>query len=250
MLLAVAWVSIRPGPAIVCALTIAVLLGAMSQAVTGFGFALVSAPVFVLALGASSGVRLGNMFSCMVSLIGVLSVRKVLDTKASGTLIAPALLVTPFAAMLARRLDRDVVMVAAGSITVLTVLVLWRGVRVAALHGRAGLVGAAATSATMNVLSGLSGPPIALYSVNAGWDPDYLRRVSQPYFLVLNLAAVASLGPVRLPLPVAVLMVGAGLVGFAGGRRLAPRLDPQLVRNAVLLVAGGGGLAAVIRGVF
>lgn len=243
-----AFTTLHPEAAVVGALALAILMGAVSAAVTGFGFSLVSAPMFILLLGAGHGVRLGNMFSCFVSAIGVWSVRRVMEPRTSATLIAPAMVVTPLAAVLVNRLDRNVVMITAGVITVVSVLIIWRGFRFPQLRGMPGLIAAASTSAAMNVLSSLSGPPIALYSVNAGWSPERLRRVSQPYFFLLNLAAVASLGPLLLPVPVAAVLVGCGVVGFVAGRRLAPRLDVDVVRRVVLMVAGAGGFAAVLRG--
>ena len=85
--------------------------------------------MFILLLGAGHGVRLGNMFSCFVSAIGVWSVRRVMEPRTAATLMVPALLVTPLAAMLVNRLDRNVVMVTAGVITVVSVLIIWRGFR-------------------------------------------------------------------------------------------------------------------------
>ena len=243
-----ALVSLHPGAAVITALVGAIVLGSFAQAVTGFGFALVSAPIFILALGPGHGVRLGNMFSCFVSAIGVWSVRRALEARTSATLVVPALITTPLAALLVVRLDRRVVTVTAGVITVISVLIIWRGIRFPRLRGGPGLVGAAVASAAMNVLSGLSGPPIALYSVNAGWDAERLRRVSQPYFLLLNLAAVISLGPVLLPPAVGAPLLISGVVGFVVGRLVSPRLDPVTVRTAILVVAGAGGVAAVLRG--
>jgi uncharacterized membrane protein YfcA len=97
----------------------------------------------------------------------------------------------------------------------------------------------------MNVVSGMSGPPVVLYAVNAGWPPDRARPTLQLYFLGLNSTALAVLGwPARLPLTV---LPGVA-VGLLLGAVLARRPSDGLVRWVTLIIAGVGSLLAVGRG--
>ena len=147
------------------------------------------------------------------------------------------------------RTSADTLSIAAGCITLLSVAALASGLRVRQLRGRGGAVIAGCVSATMNVIGGLSGPAVAMYGVNADWEPDRMRGTFQLYFLALNVVAVIALGPLR---------IGAGpgaraarrdrRSASATGHLLGRRLPAATVRRLVLLVAAGGGIAAIIRG--
>jgi len=102
----------------------------------------------------------------------------------------------------------------------------------------------------MNVIGGLSGPAVAMYGVNADWDPDRMRGTFQLYFLALNLVAVVALGPLRIGAPRAVLFASAIAIGFGVGHVLARRLSAAVVRRLVLAFAAAGGVAAILRGIF
>ena len=107
---------------------------------------------------------------------------------------------------------------------------------------------AGCVSATMNVIGGLSGPAVAMYGVNADWEPDRMRGTFQLYFLALNVVAVIALGPLRIGATRALVLLAAIAVGFGAGHLLGRRMPAETVRRLVLLVAAGGGIAAIVRG--
>ena len=57
-----------------------------------------------------------------------------------------------------------------------------------------GAVGTGITSAALNVIGGVGGPPVGLYAANAGWDPPESRASLQAFFLVQGIATVAVVG--------------------------------------------------------
>jgi uncharacterized membrane protein YfcA len=229
-------------------LTFAVAAGALAQAVTGLGFSLVCAPVMVLVLGPAIGVRLAHMCSVAVSTVGLVTHRAHVDVRAALGLLVPAIVITPLVVTIVHRTSTDTLSVVAGALTVLSVAALASGFRAPQLRGRGGAVIAGCVSATMNVMSGLSGPAVAMYGVNAEWEPDRMRGTFQLYFLALNIVAVIALGPLRIGLTRALVLLAAIAIGFTTGHLLGRRLPAQTVRMLVLLVAGAGGIAAIIRG--
>lgn len=229
-------------------LTFAVAAGALAQAVTGLGFSLVCAPVMVLVLGPATGVRLANMCSVAVSTVGLVTHRAHVDVRAALGLLIPAIVITPLVVTVVHRTSADALSVAAGCITLLSVAALASGLRVRELRGRGGAVIAGCVSATMNVIGGLSGPAVAMYGVNADWEPDRMRGTFQLYFLALNVVAVIALGPLRIGATRALVLLAAIAVGFATGHLLGRRMPAETVRRLVLLVAAGGGIAAIVRG--
>jgi hypothetical protein len=230
------------------AITAGVLAGAVTNRVTGLGFSLVCSPVMLLVLGPRDGVRLLNMVSVAVSLSNVSTGLRGVRWRDCALLMAAGVASTPAAAWVAHRVDERVLLVGAGLVTVASAVLLASGRVLPFVRGTRGAFGAGAVSATMNVVAGLSGPSVAMYGLNAGWTPEELRPTLQVYFLVLNLVAVASLGPVRPPAIVALGIVAAVAGALALGAQLARRVPAARFRVVVLTVVAAGGLVAVVRG--
>jgi len=222
--------------------------GAAAQAVTGFGFSLVAAPVLVLVVGPHASVRLLNLLAIGVN--GLMLAREWRATRLGQAtrLLVPAVVVTPLAAWAVHRTDPPVLSAVVGAVLVGTALVLLSGLRAEGLAGRRGALGAGAVSAAMNTASGVGGPAVALYALNAGWPPEMARPTLQVYFLGLNLLSLVALGPARLP-PLAGAGLAAAVVGgFAAGAVLSRRLRGEAVARAVLVLSLAGGAAALVHG--
>jgi uncharacterized membrane protein YfcA len=231
------------------AMVAAVGLGALSQQVNGFGFAIVCSPVFVLVVGAHDGVRFVNMLGVAISAATLAIVHRRVSWPDVARLGVPALLVlVPMTAVVHRSSPRVLGAVAGSSVLVVSV-VLATGVRAPRLRGRTGAIVAGATSGALNLVAGVSGPTVAMYAVNAGWDPAVFRATVQCYFLVLNAASVVALGPVAPP-PVLwpALAVALG-VGIVAGRYVAGRLSGDTARMSILSLSAIAGAVAVVRAV-
>jgi uncharacterized membrane protein YfcA len=224
---------------------LAVLFGAVAQAVTGFGFSLVSAPFLVAAYGAPAGVQLNLVLSIGLNLVLLVGGRRHLDARAAGRLLGPAVVATLLVGSLIRGSRDDRLTVAAGLLCLAGVVAVWRGRTLRRITGTAGTIVVGALSGAINVTAGIGGPPVVLFGTTAGWPPAVARPTLQAYFLGINVVAAATLGlPHRVPAPV----VAAGVGGLLLGRVVVQRLHPRHVRGLVLLVAAGGSLLAVVRG--
>lgn len=224
------------------------LLGAATNRVTGLGFSLVCSPVMLLVLGPRDGVRLLNMVSVVVTLTNVVTSWRGVRRRDCLLLLAAGVTCTPLAAWAAGRADDGVLLVGAGLVTIASAVLLATGRTLRIVRGDGGALGAGAVSATMNVVAGLSGPSVAMYGLNAGWSASEFRPTLQVYFLVLNAVAVASLGPVRPPGPLAVAIAVAVVAGYQLGRVASTRVPAARFRTVVLTVVVAGGLASVARG--
>lgn len=228
-------------PEILAALAVAA--GALAQWVTGIGFALVCAPFLVALLGPAEGVRAAIVLGIPLNIAMLLTSRRHLRPGDALLLLVPAALVMPLAGAAVRRTNPTALALAAGVLTIVAAGLLATGRRAARIHGRAGAVGAAVVSAAMNAIAAIGGPAVALYSINAGWQPEAARATLQAYFLGLNLITLAVLG-FAWPAPA----LGVGLVvGLAAGAALAGHVPVQAARVATLAVAGAGGCAAIGR---
>ena len=224
----------------------AVAAGALAQAVTGFGFALVCAPFLVALLGAPDGVRLTLVLSAVVDVVVLVPEARRVEAGTGALLVVPALAVVPPAAWAARHADARVLAVAAGTLIVAAAAVLAVGWRAPRLSGRAGAVCAGAISGAMNTIAGTGGPSMAMWAANAGWSVARARPTFQACFLLVNAAGLASLG--LPPLHLAGLPLLGLVAGVVAGAILARRLPEPAVRRAALTLAAAGGLAAIARG--
>ncbi len=223
----------------------AVMLGVVAQAVTGFGFSLVSAPFLVAAYDAPDGVQLNVALSVFVNVALLVGARRNVEWGTTVRLFIPAAVATVVVGLLVRGSDSGLVTVAAGALCLLGVAAVARGRPVRRLAGTTGTITVGALSGAINVTAGIGGPPVVLFGLAAGWAPVAARATLQSFFLGINLVALATLGlPDRLP----VLVVPGAVVGLLVGATVARRLPPEQVRRVTLLVAGAGSALAIARG--
>ncbi|MFE0465007.1 TSUP family transporter [Kitasatospora sp. NPDC058965] len=229
-------------------LALVVLVGASVQRMAGIGFALVSAPALALLLGASQGVVLSNCAAGAISAIGLATAWRQVRPKAMLPLVAAAACTVPAGAWVARRLPEPQLLAVTGALVTVAVLLVLRGARVPALRGRGGAAVAGAASGFMNSAAGVGGPAVSLYAVNAGWTVREFVPNAQFYGLLVNLFSIAAKGTPRLP-GAAWLAVAAALAGGAVvGHRLADRVPEARARRVVLLLALGGGVTTLAKG--
>jgi uncharacterized membrane protein YfcA len=224
---------------------VAVAVGVVAQAVTGFGFSLVSAPFLVAAYRAPTGVQLTLVLSMAVNLAVLAREHRHVDRRAAGLLLAPALVAVLPAAYAARRVSSGPLTVAAGVVCLLAVAALARGVQLRRGSGPVGAALVGFVSGAMNVVAGISGPPVVLFALGARWPPHRTRPTMQLFFVGLNVVTLASLGlPDRFPPGLAVGFA----VGVLGAARLARRPSTATLRTATLAIAASGSTLAIVRG--
>ena len=222
---------------------VAVAAGAVAQAITGLGFALVAGPFLIATLGRTEGVRLTVLLGVALNIVLLVGERHHARWSTAALLLVPAAVATPFFDWAFSGVDAESLAVAAGLLTIVSVVVLASGVRSTRLAGRVGAAVAGVISAAMTVLAGIGGPPIAMFALNADWPVSAMRPTLQVYFLGLNIVAVAVLGLPHLSLAPWLGLIGGSVVGWVAARRL----PDSVARPAILVLAAVGGLTAVLR---
>src|SRR5437763_16992558 len=96
------------------AAALAVALGVAAQAVTGFGFSLVSAPFLVAAYRAPTGVQLNLLLSMAATVAFLAREPRHVDHRAAGLLLAPTVVAIVPAAYAVHRMARAPLTAAAG----------------------------------------------------------------------------------------------------------------------------------------
>lgn len=162
-------------------------------------------------------------------------------------LLVPSALATPGFVLLARRLPDRPAAAVAGAVVLLGVALLASGLRWHAARGRTGAVAAGVAAAATNVVAGVAGPVVALWSANAEWEARAQRASLQAYFLGLNCVALPALGLPEVPGRLLLGSLAALVLGALLGVPLARRISEQAARRATLSLAGAGGLVVLLR---
>ncbi len=236
--------------ALVLLLGAVVLVGASVQRMAGIGFALVSAPALVLLLGPAGGVVLSNCAAGAISAIGLAGSWRQVRPAAMLPLVAAAACSVPAGAWAAARLPTAVLLSSMGALVSVAVLLVMRGTRVTSLRGLKGALAAGAASGFMNASAGVGGPAISLYAVNAGWTVREFVPNAQFYGLLVNAFSVLAKGLPRLTTPAWLVVAVAIAAGAVLGEALARRVPEPRARRIVLLLALGGGLVTLGKGLW
>ncbi len=229
-------------------LPLGVAAGAVTQRVTGIGFALVAAPLLVLAAGPFDGIILANVLSLLVGVVVLTTTWRDVEWRRGLLLAVPALAVIPLGAYVARTVPGPLLLVVTGTLVLLALGLVQLSHRAAVLRGTAGAVGAGAASGFMNVTAGVGGPAMVLYAVSTKWEHRRFVATFQFYTVMVNCASLLSKGQPRLPPSAFVVSVGALAIGLLLGELLSRRVPAAKAKRAVVLLAMAGALATVVKG--
>ena len=234
----------------------AVFLGALSQRVTGMGFGLVSGPFLVLLLDPFSGVILVNI--CGIVAASSVFVRTFAEVEwpSFRQLALGAVIGTVPGALIASRLPTPPLQILIGALIVVSLissLTLGRlGRRIPANLGTR--LGTGLLSGAMSAAAGAGGPAVSAYAVLTNWQQRSFAATLQPFLVAGTASAVVMKVIVNggtWPHLQIGTWIGLALVlaaGLIGGDWLSRRIDVGIARVGMLVLAFGGGIAALIKG--
>jgi uncharacterized membrane protein YfcA len=225
----------------------AVILAAVAQAATGYGFALILAPALQLISQSVNGLKMVVVLSMIVNLVLLLPARKGADGRRAVTLALPAMLLTPAGAWLALRLDRSVVGLVMGFMVAASAVALLMGLRMRLLRGGTGAILAGGTSGMMNALCGIGGPTVALYVANADWPRNQVIPTTQLYFLVINGVTVSLLGLPTVSWVATLFLLAMLCCGLVVGIWVRRLLSDEVFRTIIIGLALLGGTMSAMQ---
>jgi uncharacterized protein len=229
-------------------LALGVLAGASSQRVTGLGFALVSAPLLVLAIGPFEGVLLSNLLGLITSVLVLATTWRHVEVGRALLLAAPALVLVPIGAVAVRVLPTAPLMMTVGATTVIALLAVCVSNRARCFRGRGGAIAAGGLSGFMNTTAGVGGPALVLYAASTKWDHRRFVPTCQLYLVIVNTASVAAKGFPRLSAVALLASLTALAGGVMVGHLLARRVSADRARIAMLVFALGGATTIIVKG--
>jgi uncharacterized membrane protein YfcA len=224
---------------------------ALLQAVSGFGFAVLAVPLYLLLIDPAQAVQLAIILSTALSFAVVPGLRRTIAPALLLRLSAGSLAGLPIGLFSFRHADRLLVRFVVGT-TILAFGVLMAGFRrrggqpwtpFGRTRNRDLAAGAVAGVAT--ALVGMAGPPVLIYLLLAGTASQTVRATLLAFFALSYGATLAShAATVGIPGPTWVaagILVPFALLGGLAGRPIGDRLGSDgfaLLAIALLTAAG------------
>jgi uncharacterized protein len=232
-------------------------VAALLQAVSGFGFAVLATPLFLMFLAPAPAVQLVIIITTALSLVVVPGLWRAVAPGLLLRLTLGSLAGLPVGLIAFRHTDPVVVRGAVGAIILVFAALLAvsrdrQGRRWAPLAMRPGRdLAAGAISGIATALVGMAGPPVLIYLLLAGAPPITVRSTLLSFFSLSYgatlTAHVATIGIPRPTLLAAVVLIPFAFLGGLAGRPLGDRLGAEafaILAIALLAAAGLYTLAA------
>lgn len=230
---------------------LALFAGAVLQSATGFGFALVSAPILFALLGPREAVTAGVLIAVALSAMTLAGEQRRPQVRVgdASALLGWSLPGLAIGALALRELSEHVLsaLVAVAVLGGLLLRVLGRRGAATARPRVWHLPAAGVTGGALSTATSLSGPPLVFCLLARGASPVQMRDTLAAIFLVhaaLGLPALLLAGTFAMP-DAAGLLLLAGVAGQLLGRRAFGRLRGERYERVVLAVLALAAVAAL-----
>ncbi|MDT0183950.1 sulfite exporter TauE/SafE family protein [Microbacterium sp. ARD31] len=234
----------------------AVVLGAISQRITGMGFALVVAPFLLLGYGPMTAVIVVNICGALGAIAVWTRTGRDIEWRRYAWLVPPALIgIVPGTLMLVIP-PRSVVEITIGVVLLValtTALLLRRTGR--SWDGPGQRLTAGFASGFMNSAVGAGAPAVTAYAVLSGWAQRSFAATMQPYLITIAAGSIISKSVIApqawpdIPGWMWVALVAALVVGLIAGDFAARVVPAGTARTIVVVIAYVGATGALIKGI-
>lgn len=232
---------------------IIVVIAALLQACTGFGFSVLATPFLLLVYPVGDAIQINIILSILISVVMVPKVMGDIDWPLFKRLVLGSSLGAPFGILVYLFANPDYLKVAIGlTVLAFTGLIL-RKYRLARSPARDSVAGGMSGVLTSGL--GMPGPPLLLYFAGAGITPTVLRATTLGYFLFIysvSLGLQVVTGPASSgTILTALSLAPATAVGIMAGQFLFTRISHGLFMSmayGLLLLTGAYLVGATLLG--
>ena len=229
-----------------------IFIAGVVQGLTGFGFALVSAPLLSVLMEPRMAMPIVLVQGSLITLLLLPDVWRWIDVKMVIPLAVSGLIGIPIGVYLLRIVEGDTLRIAVGILVILFSLLLLSGVE--GLGGSRGWM-----TIPVGFLSGLlggsttmSGPPVILFLANRGVEKRVFRASLIAYFTILGIVAIPTYilnGLITLQTARWITLLTPSMaVGAIVGARLSRRVEEKAFKTLTLLLVMASGLLSIITG--
>ncbi len=230
----------------------AVLFAAFVRGLSGFGFALILAPLLLLLLNPVA-VVVTNLFLGFFSHIGiVLWSLKRIELKRIYPMLASSLPGIPLGVCIINVAAPSLLKIVIGAVIIAFAIPMAIGFRRTINNERLGSGIAGFLSGILASSTSLGGPPIVLFMHNQGWSKQAIHPSLAAYFMLLTTFALIALyvsNQVHVEtIATAASLLPAMLIGVIVGVRTFDRTDSRLFQRLSIAIVIGAGILGILSG--
>lgn len=226
----------------------AVFVAAFVQALSGFGFGLLSVPVMTLAIDAKAAVVVASLIGVVVTVWQATTLRADADTTLVKRMLWPAYLGMPIGLFVFVIIDERSLRLVLGIAVLLAVLLLVTPLRVPV--GAPLDIGAGFLSGVLNTSLSTNGPPIVFALQCRKMPAEHFRGTIQMFFALSNVVSLTlfvAAGKVTGDgLVAAAVAVPSVVVGQLAGRPIREHVHGERFRWLVLGLLIAAGISAIV----
>ena len=237
------------GPDLLIA-AVTVFVGGLVRGFSGFGSALIHAPMLSWIWGPQIGVPVTALVEVGPVLLLAPTAFRDSQRRTVWALGLPAVVLMPLGAMILVSVPPDDMRRAIAIIVLLLVLILWTGWRYRGPRGLGPEIGIGMVGGTLAGAAGVAGPPAILYMMASGDAPARIRANLIGYFAIVLFGLTATFALKGL-IDAAILwktaaMIPPFLVGTWIGMRLFPLASERVFRNIALATLAASSTWALV----
>lgn len=225
------------------------MIAAIVQGITGFGFSLVAFPLLALLLPVQVATPILVLSSLILNVIVFKSVTGI-RFKGIRAMTLLAIISTPIGAYILKVISPDILKISVGIVITATALFLLKGYQV---KFKRELLARSITGFFSGLLNGtlsMSGPPIILYMSNQGAEKDNLRGSFSLFAMITNVFAIITLyyaGLINSTVFVNfVELIPALIIGVILGVQISRKVNEIAFRKITLYLLIAMGISTLI----
>lgn len=212
-----------------------ILISAVLQGITGFGFSLVAVPLLSLVAPLGEVVPLLVLYSLLLNILVVTKVKSTIDKKQLFTLVAFGILTIPLGMFVLKYIDPFYIKKGVGIFIILSSVAMALNYKVSLKNKTFSYMIAGLISGFLNGSTSMSGPPIIILLSNDGTDKMKFRKTLGLYFLSLNVVTLPLYfagGLLTLPiLKTGLMLLPAMVIGTLVGILWGNKLPEDIFRK-------------------
>ena len=232
------------------AATVTILLAGFVQSVTGFGFALVAAPLLLFVFEPKSVVVINIILGGILCALILFRSRQHVDVRRVALLCAGSIFGIPLGAYVLSSIDPSIIklVIAILIIPFSIFLLLGHSHRFGKDSLGCGLAGS--ISGALAASTSLGGPPVVLFLLNQGLVKQQFIGTLVAFFLFLasvSVGAFSLMGMVTNDLLMKVIvLLPALVVGFYAGTKVLPKINAALFRRIATSIVCISALTLIV----
>jgi uncharacterized membrane protein YfcA len=227
-----------------------VLVSAIIMGLTGFGFALIFIPVFILFMEAKTVIILNIILGTLLCIPIMWQTRKHLIFSKIALLVISSIIGLPVGIYILAHVAPPIMKLIIGSAVVIFAILLGFGFSYKIKKEWLGCIVSGFICGVLMTSIGLGGLPVIIFLLNQGWERNVFRSNLNAFFILSGIAAFIALGAAgtmtMTTLTTALILIPPLAIGLFIGLKLLPRVNTiwnKRISTLVLIAVGLLGVA-------